>query len=118
MRLSILVSAAFFSVLSTAQNRSISTELNSMERKVTLVCSAQVEQYVRQYSAKNYENTQQARRLSVYNTFSQVTKYSPYTVTLVYPKYAVAVHIGKKLEDLGIISAVSIQLESRESSPL
>jgi hypothetical protein len=117
MRFSILVIAAFFSVLSTAQNRSISTELNSMERKVTLVCSDQVEQYVRQYSATIEDNIQQAKRLSVYNTFSQVAKYSPYTGTLVYSKYAAAVHIGKKLEDLGIISAVSIQLESRESSP-
>ncbi len=46
-----------------------------------------------------------------------MAKYYPYTGTLVYSKYAAAVHIGKKMEALGIIAAVSIQVESRESSP-
>lgn len=115
MRVSIIVIAAFFSVLSTAQNRSISTERNSVEREVTLAGSDQVEQYVRPYSTTN-EESQQSKRLSVYSTFGQVAKYSLDTASHVYPKYTAAVYVGKKLENLGLISAVCIQLESRESS--
>jgi hypothetical protein len=60
MRVSIGIIASFLSVLSTAQNVSISTELNSMERVVTLTCSDQVEEYVKQYKTTKNKQTQQA----------------------------------------------------------
>ncbi|MFT4827088.1 MAG: hypothetical protein ACI9GO_000710 [Bacteroidia bacterium] len=63
MRVSIGIIAAFLSVLSTAQNVSISTELNSMERVVTLTCSDQVEEYVKQYRTTKNKHTQQALNL-------------------------------------------------------